>query len=104
MLDLDRLAQKFAEARSETEEKWRAVVWGAAFQKLTQDMSDGEVEAFLESCTSVDHIEVVLRFLDEHPERTQLSPFAIIKKEASSAGLNMGDWIKALPPGLGFRP
>jgi len=44
MLDLDSLAEKHAKSLNEQEDKWREALWGAEFQALAQNMSDGEVE------------------------------------------------------------
>src|SRR4051812_38533863 len=104
MLDLDSLAHKCAQALNEREDLWREAVWSAAFQKLTQSMSDGEVEIFLTSCTSVSQLETVVRFLDEHPKRVNTSPYSILIQEAQDAGLGLADWIQSLSGNLGFRP
>ncbi len=103
MLDLDSLADKCAKSLNQKAEAWRVVVWSAAFQKITQSMSDGEVEALLANCASTGHLEVVLRFLDEHPLRQSESPYVILQQEAQKTGLGLRDWISKLPGGLGFN-
>ncbi len=103
MIDLDRLARKCAALKNEPPESWCTAVWSPAFQKVSQSMSDGEVEKFLQSFATFSQIEVVIRFLDEHPNRDFTAPFAILIQEAKEAGLGLGEWISALRPGLGFR-
>lgn len=56
MLDLNRLAELRAEALKQSSESWRRALWSAQFQKLIQSLSDGEVESFIETSTSAEHL------------------------------------------------
>lgn len=92
MIDLDRLAEQRAKTLNQKEDLWRRAVWSADFQKLSQSMSDGEVEEFLSLCPTVKHFEAVVRFLNGRSD----SPFTLISEEAKRAGLSLEQWIAKL--------
>ena len=99
MLDLDTLAEKCAKSLNQSEAVWRSTLWGPAFQKMSASMTDGEIEGFLSSCPSVTHVDLVVRFLSEHPDREKSSPYALITREAQNAGVGMAEWIQGLASG-----
>ncbi len=95
MLDLDSLAEKCARSLNEQQEKWLDVVWSAAFQRVSKNMSDGEVEIMLRSCRSVKNLNSLLHFLKS--QTIAESPFLLIENEAQKVGLTLTDWISSLP-------
>jgi uncharacterized protein involved in tellurium resistance len=101
MLDLDSLAEKRAQSLNQPSETWRTAVWEPLFQKLTQSMSDGEVEALVSYCPSVDHFEAVVRFLDQRCAQKKTSPFVVLDGEARAAGLSNEEWVKRFRAGTG---
>src|SRR5262245_18874886 len=94
MLDLDHLANQQALTVNELPEKWREAMWSAEFQKISQSMSDGEVEEFINLCPSVGHLKALVFYLQAKHDATGTAPFTLLKQEASSAGLNPEEWIK----------
>ncbi len=99
MLDLDTLAEKRAKSLNQSEAVWRATLWSPAFQKISASMTDGEIEGLLISCPSVVHVELVMRYLNGHPERETVSPYALLTREAQTAGMGMAEWIKGIATG-----
>lgn len=99
MLDLDTLAEKCAKSSNEEEKRWRTVIWSTDFQKVSQHMSDGEVEIMVLACRSVGNFETLIVFLTGHPEFGALSPFEIMGREAGKAGASLRDWIQSLAKG-----
>lgn len=97
MLDLDTLAEQRAKSLNQQEDKWRNTLWSPDFQKISANMSDGEVERFLASCPSVDHLQSVIVFLIAHPSQQDVSPYSLLIQEAQSKNLGLSDWIKTLP-------
>ena len=85
MLDLDTLAEKRAKSLNQSESVWRTTLWSPAFQKMSASMTDGEIEGFLVSCPSVVHVELVLRYINDHPDREVTSPYALLTREAHNA-------------------
>lgn len=98
MLDLDSLAEECARAVNEKQEQWSNVIWGADFQTLAKNMTDGEVTALLKACRSLTQLQDVLEFLmvDMRMEIGGGSPFAIVASEAKASGKSLGDWIASL--------
>lgn len=96
MLDLDSIAERCAKALNEQEDQWRNVFWGQDFQQVTQNMSDGEVEAMVSHCSSVRDCENLVMFLKTHPDSGSIPPYALIMLEAQRAGLSIRDWIRSL--------
>jgi hypothetical protein len=94
MLDLDTLAEKRAQTLNEKLESWSQVVWASDFQKLSANMSDGEVETLLGSCKSYRQLEAVVRFLTAKAAHT--SPYSVLIQEAKSTGQTLTDWIAKL--------
>ena len=93
MLDLDNLAQKRAEFLQQKEDAWRAAIWSPEFQKLSTNMSDGEVESLVSLCPSVDHLKKVVKFLDERSSANGVAPYSVLTEEAAKAGVGPGDWV-----------
>lgn len=104
MLDLDSLAERCAKSLNEKQEMWLNAVWSADFQKVSQNMSDGEVEILLNNCKSVLIFETVLRYLLAHPDQGKTSPYTILVQGAGAAGVVLADWIATLPDVAGTRP
>jgi hypothetical protein len=96
MLDLDELAERRAEALCQSGQQWKEMLWSRSFQKLSANMSDGEVENLLICCASTKQLETVMTFLAEHPQMSLCSPFEILVKEAQKSKLGMSDWIRKL--------
>ncbi len=94
MLDLDTLADRRAKTLNQGPEAWKAAVWGAEFQKLSQSMSDGEVEALISWCPTVKHLKKVVKFLDGKCSESGFSPFTVLTKVAEGDGLKPGEWIQ----------
>ena len=96
MLDLDSLAEKRAREANEKQESWLNVVWGADFQSLAKNMTDGEVETLLKACRSLAQLQDVMEFLMVDASFGKGSPFAVLMNEAKAAGQSLGDWIASL--------
>lgn len=94
MLDLDSLAEKRAKSLNEQLDLWHKAVWSAGFQKISSNMSDGEVEVLLSSCKSYLQVEAVVAFVAGHPQAG--SPFSLLVQEAKVAGLPLEQWIALL--------
>ena len=94
MLDLDSLAEKRATMLNEKQESWSQAVWTPDFQKISANMSDGEVETLLGSCKSYRQLEAVVRFLVAKAAHS--SPYSTLIQEAKTSGLTLADWIAKL--------
>lgn len=92
MLDLDLLAEKRARSLKQDETQWRSSVWSPSFQKISQSMTDGEIEDLLDLCTSIAQFESVVQFLAAHSDAG--SPYAALRAEAARAGVGLADWIR----------
>ncbi len=95
MLDLDSLAEKRARVLNQQEDSWRTAIWSAAFQKISQNMTDGEVESLVSLCTCVTHFDSVVRYLFERTQASGVAPFTVLQQEARSAGQSPEEWIKS---------
>lgn len=95
MIDLDQLAEKRAKTLNQKEDVWRRAVWSADFQKISQSMSDGEVEELLGLCPTVKHFEAVVAFMKDKSD----SPFNVISEAATKAGLSLEKWIAGIGSG-----
>lgn len=93
MLDLDFLAEKRAQDLNQSSEEWRKVVWSSEFQELSKNMSDGEVSAFVSSCSAPAEMSAVLKYLMSL--KLDVSAFTFLTRESSKAGQNLADWIRA---------
>jgi hypothetical protein len=93
MLDLDSLAEKRARSLNQTEDQWRTVIWSPSFQKISAQMSDGEVEALIDLCPSVTHLQNVVKFLEESFSKSGVAPFTVLTDEAKKAGVSPKDWM-----------
>lgn len=96
MLDLDSLAEKRARSLNQTEAQWRTVIWSPSFQKISAQMSDGEVETLIDLCPSEIHLQHAVAYLDNKSAETGKSPFTIITEEAAAAGVPTEKWITTL--------
>jgi hypothetical protein len=95
MLDLDQLATRRAKTLNQKEDHWKKAVWSQDFQYISASMSDGEVEALLELCSSVPDFERVVKFLKARSERIGISPYSVLEQEAATAGISVDAWIKS---------
>jgi hypothetical protein len=93
MLDLDSLAERRARDLNQIEDQWRTIIWGSSFQKISAQMSDGEVEALIGLCSSVTHLQNVVKFLEESSTRSGVAPFTVLTGEAKKAGVSPEDWV-----------
>jgi hypothetical protein len=93
MLDLDFLAERRARNLNQTEDQWRKVIWSSSFQKISARMSDGEVEALIDLCPSVAHLQSVVEFVEESSLQSGAAPFAVLTAEAEKAGISLADWV-----------
>ncbi|MFT3724531.1 MAG: hypothetical protein QM773_13215 [Hyphomonadaceae bacterium] len=93
MLDLDAIAERRAQALKQTSEAWRRAIWSTAFQKLSQGMSDGEVETFVAYCTSVAQFEAVVKFIEQRCAQSQAAPFSVVTSEAEASGQSPQAWF-----------
>lgn len=94
MLDLDSLADRRAKSLNQGPEAWKAAVWSTEFQKLSQSMSDGEVETLISWCPTVKHLNQVIKFLDGKCGESGIAPFTVLTKVAEGDGLKPSDWIQ----------
>jgi hypothetical protein len=69
------------------------VIWSASFQKVSAQMSDGEVEALIDLCPSVAHLQNVVKFLEESFTKNGAPPFTLLTDEAKKAGVSPQDWV-----------
>lgn len=95
MLDLDALAENRARALQQAEEDWRSAIWSPEFQKLSQSMSDGEVEDFVSCCSSQKILLSAARFLLANLESSGASPYAFLLTKAQESGLTTAQWIES---------
>ena len=89
MLDLDFLAEQQAHSLQQDQASWRQAVWNADFQKLTQSMTDGEVEIFISICASVPQFEIFVAQVKNACAKSSLTPFAALKNAAHGAGIDV---------------
>ncbi len=95
MLDFDSLAQARAQSLNEKEDEWRKAIWSPDFQRISVNMSDGEVETLVELCPSVKHFKDVVQFLEKKSTDQGVSPFSVLTQEASKVGMSPTEWVKA---------
>ena len=93
MLDLNQLADGRARAVKEDVDLWRKAVWSPEFQKISQSMSDGEVEEIMHFCASAYQFQALARYLHERSECEGVSPFSLIVTESKKAGMQPADWV-----------
>lgn len=93
MLDLDLLAERRARSLNEAEDQWRSVVWSPSFQKISAQMSDGEVEALIDLCPSAVHLRNLVKFLEQSVLPGGGAPFSALTDEAKKAGVSPKDWV-----------
>jgi hypothetical protein len=93
MLDLNHLANERALALNELPATWRAAVWSQEFQKLSQNMSDGEVENLVALCPSVAHLKALVHYLLEQSVTTGTAPYTLMMNEAKNAGTSPAEWV-----------
>lgn len=95
MLDLNSLALRRAKSVNEKEDDWKKAIWSQGFQRISVNMSDGEVEALVELCPSIKHFECVVKMLEDKAKASGISPYTILNQEAQKAGMTAGAWVKA---------
>lgn len=98
MLDLDFLADRQAKNLSQDPEDWRTAVWSEGFQKLSQNMSDGEVETLITFSPSVKRLQDIVSFLEHRSKELGTPPFTVLADEARLAGLSAAEWILRFNP------
>ncbi len=94
MLDLDSLAERRAKALNQKEDTWREAVWSPDFQTVSQSMTDGEVEAMISLCSTVELLRALVLYLNSHSAASGMAPYTVLTSEAARAGLNPGEWIQ----------
>ena len=99
MLDFDQLAVQRANDLSQSEEGWKKAVWQPAFQALSQNMSDGEVESFIALFTSVSQFAAAVEQLERRLIDKTGSPHTLIQQEAERAGISLEQWVADLVQG-----
>ena len=90
---MDALATRRAKHVGQDDQAWRQAIWGETFQKLTQSMTDGEVETFVGYCMSAKHLEAIARHIVQLCEHNQVPPFAVIQQTAEKQGLSALLWF-----------
>jgi hypothetical protein len=95
MLDLDTLASLKAKSLNQKEDVWKKAVWSSDFQRISQGMSDGEVESFLSICPSVAHLETAVKRLDKLCSEKKEPPFTVLMSESEKAGVSPEQWIRS---------
>jgi len=93
MLDLDQLADNRAKTLNQQPEGWRKAIWSSGFQKLSTNMTDGEVEGLIALCPTVGHLEWVIGYLQSQALMAGTSPFTVLNAEAAKASLPLEQWI-----------
>ncbi len=94
MIDLDVLAETRAKKLSQDQTAWRRAVWTPEFQKLSQNLSDGEIELFFDSCRTVLHFEIMTKNMMETTQASGISFGEMLEKVARS-GYEFIDWVDA---------
>ena len=95
MLDLDSLAEQRARHLKQQAEDWRDAIWSPEFQTFSANLSDGEVEQLIASCTSVNHLRKVVAVLNERSASAQVPPFTWLAEEAARSGMTPEQWIQS---------
>lgn len=95
MLDLDALARQRAEALKQQYENWKKAIWCADFQKISANMSDGEVLSLVELCGSAGEFESVSGYLQRRSNEIGLTPYSVLEQEAENEGISLEAWVKA---------
>ena len=95
MLDLDALARQRAEALKQHYEVWKKAIWCPEFQKISANMSDGEVLSLLELCPSARDFEIVSHYLERRSVEIGLTPYSVLEQEAENEGITLEAWVKA---------
>ncbi len=95
MLDLDGLALRRALTVNEKEADWKKAIWSQDFQRISVNMSDGEVEALVELCPTFKHFECVVKKLEETSKAAGNSPYSALTDEAAKAGVSPAEWVLA---------
>ena len=95
MLDLNSLALRRAQSVNEKEDDWKKAIWSQDFQRISVNMSDGEVESLVDMCPSFKHFECVVKMLEERSKTAGVSPFSALTQEAQKAGVTPAAWVKS---------
>ncbi len=90
---MDSLAEKRARDLNQDVEGWRGAVWDQAFQKISQGMTDGEVEAFVALCSSPEQLCSAAKYLEQQYIKSGTPPYTILSNEAANASVSVRDWV-----------
>jgi hypothetical protein len=95
VIDLDNLAEAKAKRVGQDPQVWQAAVWTPAFQQLSQSISDGEIEAIIDSSQTVLHFEIITKFLSDSAFSSGITFGELLDKVARS-GYELKDWIDSI--------
>ena len=93
MLDLNSLAEDQARNLNQDSQEWRSVLWSHEFQRLSQSMTDGEVETLVTFSPSAQRLIEVVRFLSERSSEMGTHPFTVLIDMARQQGVSPAEWI-----------
>jgi hypothetical protein len=95
MIDLTQLAESRAHDLGQSEKPWIDSAWSADFQRLSQSLSDGEIEQFFQSCGSVEEFRVMTSLLIE-TIHSQGITFGDILSKVSRTGFLLNEWFDSI--------
>ena len=95
MIDLDILAESRANQLGQDHEAWRKAVWTTAFHKLSQTLTDGEIESFFESCRTVNHFETMTKYLTSDVPENGIT-FSQVMDKVARSGYQMEEWVDSI--------
>jgi hypothetical protein len=95
MLDLDQICERHAQGLGQTAQAWKTVVWSLDFQKISQGLSDGEVEALIQSSRSAEQLRLLGEFILTVMKGSGQSPQQVLQERSRAAGLSVKAWIQA---------
>lgn len=95
MIDLDQLAEIKAQKTGQNQQAWQAAVWNPEFQRLSQSISDGEIESIIDSSRTVRHFEIITKFLSDSVFSSGITFSELLDKVARS-GYQLKDWFDAI--------
>lgn len=96
MLDLDAMASRQAQQFGQPAETWKSVIWSETFQRLTQNMSDGEVELLISHCPTPSHLQFASEYLEVQSKSMGKSPYQILQDECAQKGIAPGEWVLSM--------
>lgn len=95
MIDLKQLAQTRAQSLSQDVDAWVNSAWSPDFQRLSQALSDGEVEMFFTACHSVEDFRMMTSLMIETTLSHGIS-FGEILNKVARTGFLLTDWFQAM--------